>query len=610
MKTRQISRLLRCFPRWGRHGFLMGMACLLFISLSVGEAAIAEVPPTGPKLPVLQKIQEVAPPDLQRWLDNNGGQLQTAPVFFDGELLFYVTSPTSEDAAEPVNLTAQQRATEIEQRLQRMVLNGISSEAPSVTWQLDESSNQPVIYVDDNLLMTVTSLDAQMQGHSFLKERAEQLTRTIRQAIVQYYQQRQAGYLWKQLRLSGIVAVVAAMVVWLLALLHRWLKGRRQALSELLAEGDPLPENAAVAPEKLTTALQLQMTRRTQQGMLDLQRMGVRALQGLVVSGSVYFVLGRFPYTRWLQPWLLEALQLPVKLGLLVLVTYWLLRFGNVWIDRLLVAIQEGASMDLAAVNGSQRLGLRFSTFSHVVKNVLAFLTLMVSGIVGLSILGVQIAPLLTGAGIVGLAISLASQNLIQDFINGFFILLEDQYSVGDVIVVEDVWGFVETMNLRTTQLRNEEGRLITIPNSKIGIVQNLSKEWSRVDLSIPVAHTADINRALRVIETVAVDMQQEAIWGQLILEPPLLLGVDHLDHIGATIRIWIKTLPLKQWDVAREYRRRLKMAFDEANIAIGIPQQLIQISSPVHPSGFRSAESYGHGYDDSSPRTVVQLSR
>ncbi len=181
---------------------------------------------------------------------------------------------------------------------------------------------------------------------------------------------------------------------------------------------------------------------------------------------------------------------------------------------------------------------------------------------------------------------SFASQSLIKDIINGFLVLLEDQYGVGDVITVKDLSGFVENMNLRITQLRATDGQLITIPNGQIDVVQNLSKEWSRVDLMIPVGLAADIDEALNLVETVANQLRQDALWGGLILEPPLLLGVDELTHAGATIRIWIKTLPMKQWDVAREYRRRLKIAFEHDHIPVGVPQQLIYVADSHMPAG------------------------
>ncbi|MEO0488624.1 MAG: mechanosensitive ion channel family protein, partial [Cyanobacteria bacterium J06659_2] len=265
------------------------------------------------------------------------------------------------------------------------------------------------------------------------------------------------------------------------------------------------------------------------------------------------------------------------RLTILALVIYALTRLGNMVVNRLCLALQNEA---ILTPERSQRVSLRLSTFSQVTKSIVASTLIALGILAGLALMGVNLASLLTGAGLIGLGISLAAQSLIKDIINGFLILFEDQYGVGDVIVVGDVAGFVETMNLRITQLRNEEGRLITIPNSQIAIVQNLSKEWSRVDLMVSVAPRADIDQAIALIRQVADDMAQETPWQHLILESPLILGVDRLDHYGATVRIWIKTLPLKQWDVAREYRRRLKIAFDQADIPIGAPQQFVQIQT------------------------------
>jgi small conductance mechanosensitive channel len=165
---------------------------------------------------------------------------------------------------------------------------------------------------------------------------------------------------------------------------------------------------------------------------------------------------------------------------------------------------------------------------------------------------------------------------------------------VGDVVILGDIGGFVEYMGLRITQLRNEEGRLITVPNGSITVVQNLTKEWSRVDLLIDVDHSADIDKAIAVIERVATEMTEDDKWKHLILEPPLLLGVDQLNYVGATVRMWIKTQPLKQWDVGREYRRRLKIAFDQAGISIGIPQQSLRFNTSL---GIQGPTVHGNGY-------------
>ena len=157
---------------------------------------------------------------------------------------------------------------------------------------------------------------------------------------------------------------------------------------------------------------------------------------------------------------------------------------------------------------------------------------------------------------------------------------MEDQYALGDVLTVGDVGRLVENLNLRITQVRDAEGRLITIPNSEVKIVANLSSRWSRADLNIPVAYQTDIDQALKLIETVGLDMDKDAVWEHQIIEPPDVLGIENFGERGLIIRVWIKTQPLKQWVVAREYRRRLKVAFDKAGISIPIPQQSVWLNS------------------------------
>lgn len=571
-----MSKGRRWHLKWGFSLITMLLLVLLPATWSLAQEPNAE------KTPVLNTIESLAPPDIQELFVNSSADVTTAPVRLDGQSLFLVAAPVVNPQSENrYPLSAQQRAREVERRLHDMIRAGLDPESLKVTQELDQQSNQPIVRVNGQYLMTVTSLDAQLQGYSSASTRAREIVRSVGAALQTYYAQRQPAYLKRQSRIAAAIAVGGLLACWTMGRMRSWLRWRRNRISESLAQSEDIaaPEN----PEEPTTALRRRYREKAQRGIIDLERALLKVGQLTCGVLGLYVILGLFPYTRWLQMLMLDLLKLPIKLGILALVTYWLLRLGTVWVDRLFIALQEGAAL---APERSQRLGLRFSTFSHVVKGVLYFVTFLIAVIVALGSLGVRLGPLLTGAGLVGLAFSLASQSLIQDFINGFLILLEDQYGVGDVIVVGDVWGFVENMNLRITQLRNEEGRLITIPNSKVAVVQNLSKEWSRVDLMIPVALTADLNAALMLVERVANDLRQDTIWGQLILEPPLLLGVDHLDHAGATIRLWIKTQPLKQWDVAREYRRRLKLAFEEAGITIGVPQQVVHFSGSASTNG------------------------
>ena len=204
---------------------------------------------------------------------------------------------------------------------------------------------------------------------------------------------------------------------------------------------------------------------------------------------------------------------------------------------------------------------------------------LVVGVLVGLSVIGVNTAPLLAGAGLIGVAISLASQNLIRDAINGFFIILEDQYAVGDVVGIGDATGFVEAINLRITQLRDTEGRLITVPNSEIRTVTNYTSNWSQVDLKIPIAYHSDVEKAISLVEKISDSMMRDQSYRKEILEKPIFLGVDEFSNQGIILRVWIKTKPLQQWLIGREYCRRVKNAFDQAGIELSLPQQKIWIS-------------------------------
>jgi small conductance mechanosensitive channel len=518
--------------------------------------------------PSALEFEQLQFPEFREFLSPVGNYINSAPVHLDGRVLFRV-APTE-------NFTADIRADEIEQRLNRLASEDIAPEELSVDWNL--AGNQPVIEVNGDLLFTVTSQDAQLSGLSDPTVRAEQLSQVIEDALERYQEERDPQYLWQQGKIAGIILLVMLLLSWIFFLGQRRVVRRKNRATE--TQPVPLEELADTSSsQQVVTALRHKVSRQQKLGILDFQRWLCQLGQILVWGGGTFFILGLFPYTRTLQVVALTLLKIPFRIALAVFITYGLIRLSNVLIDRVALALQERATL---ASMQSQRLVLRFSTFSQVIKSITAFLLIAIGVLSTLSSFGIDLAPLLTGVGIVGLALSLASQNLLRDVINGFLILMEDQYGVGDVIVVGEVAGFVETMNLRITQLRNEEGRLITIPNSQITIVQNLSKEWSRVDLRIPVDPSADINHALEMIERVAQEMRDDPTWKSLILEPPLLLGVDNLDYVGATVRIWIKTQPLKQWDVAREYRRRLKIAFDKAGINIGVPQQTLHVQSAL----------------------------
>jgi small conductance mechanosensitive channel len=228
----------------------------------------------------------------------------------------------------------------------------------------------------------------------------------------------------------------------------------------------------------------------------------------------------------------------------------------------------------LANPNSSRYL-LRVSTYSPAIKGA-SFIIFIILGIyLTVKFLGIDIS-LLASAGAAALVIGFLSRNLFENMLNGALILWTDRYAVGDMIQVGNLFGLVENMTLYTTQLRGAEGRLITIPNGQISTVENLTMDWARVDFTVEIALDADIKQAMAIIEQVAGQMQEEPEWKDLILEPAMMLGVDRVSHAGTVIQVRIKTQPMQHWSVGREFRLRIKEAFDAAGINLGVPQQEI----------------------------------
>ena len=285
-------------------------------------------------------------------------------------------------------------------------------------------------------------------------------------------------------------------------------------------------------------------------------------LLGIALMFAVY------PSTRKLCIFFLgQAIVLPI-IWMLVSFADTLVSF---FIDYYLNQWAKEAQVDNPT---SMRYALRVSTYSPAIKGASTFLFLLLGLYLTFRFLEINTA-VLASAGGAALVLGFLSRNILEDMLNGALILWTDRYAIGDVIKVGDLGGFVENMNLYTTQLRGAEGRLITIPNGQISTVENLTKDWSRVDFAIEIAYNADTEKAIAIIEQVAEQMRSDPEWQDSILEPATILGVDQIAHTGVTIKVWLKTQPIKQWSVGRELRFRIKQAFDEAGIAPGVPQQI-----------------------------------
>jgi moderate conductance mechanosensitive channel len=246
----------------------------------------------------------------------------------------------------------------------------------------------------------------------------------------------------------------------------------------------------------------------------------------------------------------------------------------------LLWVIRRFASR-VTASNTFTRRSVRSDTLRVVLTSALTVLVYVIAGAAILGELGVNVAALLAGVSILGLAVSFGAQSLVKDVITGFFILLEDQYGVGDVIRVngpQGLSGSVESINLRVTVLRDLEGTAHVIPNSEIKTVSVLSKDWARVVGDVDVPHDYPLEDALVLIGRIAQELHDDAAWRDKFLEPPEVLGVQTITSSGVTLRVLMKVLPKEQWGVSREFKRRVKNTFDEKGVRVPLPQMSLAL--------------------------------
>ena len=222
----------------------------------------------------------------------------------------------------------------------------------------------------------------------------------------------------------------------------------------------------------------------------------------------------------------------------------------------------------------------RARTLTTVMHSISMVAMAIIAGMMILQELGLDIAPLIAGAGVAGVALGLGAQTLIRDIIGGFFILLEDQFAVGDSIQVGNIAGGVEKMTLRATFLRDLEGTLHVIPNGEMRIISNRTKDWSRAVVDLGVAYEEDIGRVMAALGNIGHGFYQDEEFAPLLLEEPTVTGVEALGDWAVTVRIVVKTKPGKQWDVARELRRRIKESFEREGIEMPYPRQEVLMRS------------------------------
>jgi small conductance mechanosensitive channel len=515
------------------------------------------------------------------------GDVEYTSVYLDGSPLFQIasqdiTSPGTESSGElsPV----QRRARRIERTLNNIVTFGFDPRTLEVSTAT--LNNQTVIIASDGqdlsrqVILTVTAIDGLLEALS-VEDLAKHWSEITRAALIEAWQARRPAA--RQRQMATAIAITIGLLlaswflIWLQKLLRRHFTDLRKQSNRLsprvtrpaILTMTPLPPENPTVPEEFRQQAELNEK-------LNLNILGRR----LIVSGLILIwfasaaaILYVFPETR------LDGRNLsrvPIRFFVIWLFLLVCANFANFYVNhRLREWVEEG----VVSPEDARRRILRAPTLLEISRGIIASLSIAIGIVWFLSWNGFVFGDLLTGAGIIGVILTFLFQSLLKDWLNGVLIILEDQYAVGDMIQFGDRFGIVEHMSLRATQLRALDGRSITIPHNQILAAHNLTRDWSRVHFTVEVAYRTDPDAAIEIMKETAREMAIDPVWKEDIIDPVQIIGVNRISNTGIEIMLLIVVQRLRQFDVDREYRRRLKLAFDARGIQIGMPQQSLYLS-------------------------------
>lgn len=589
----------------GKRCLHFGLLLLLALSfiLATSHMGYAQFPlPEGYD----QSKQVERPRTVERY-----GNFETVPVTspLDGKTLFTIASPALEngsaDASEP-SQPVEERAKEVQDRLwlamtrfkapQSLVVEVFRLNNVTIVGARDDEFTRPLV------LVSVTELDADFNGKpidELATEWRDILKRELQKGVELFSASTLSNYLARLVpMLFGLLAATGIILLSRHSLSRRQkiLRQRKQALSESTAldgqadaQADGLSDfqhdTLQSAPREQFSQQRTQFLQRLSQTFSLEQRLELLGL----MRWFLFWLLILLWYSGIIQvvsqtPVLLVYRKLVVGIPIALLAIWFFtgltIRISRHLIHRLQVTWETYDFVNFIDLGDVQRRKLRTSTIAGAIKGLVTVLITTTGLLLCLKVLGLSTSSVLAIGGLLGLAVSFGSQSLVKDLVNGILILAEDQYAIGDVIDLGRVSGFVENLNLRITQLRSADGELITVPNSTITEVKNLTRSWSRVNFRIDVAYQADPEQALSLLREVAQGLYDDPQWHDKISVPPEVLGIDSISHSGMTITTWIQTIPLEQWSVGREFRLRVRKALEANGIEIGTPRQTYVLDS------------------------------
>jgi small conductance mechanosensitive channel len=266
-----------------------------------------------------------------------------------------------------------------------------------------------------------------------------------------------------------------------------------------------------------------------------------------------------------------------VRILIIVIIALVAFRLSKLVVHQILKTLfdreaSEGTAQELSAVEIQKRM----NTLDLLGGNVIRFLVVVIAGIMVLGALGLDIGPAVAGLGVIGIAVGFGAQSLVRDYLNGALILIENQYSKGDVVSLAGVSGTVEDFSLRRTTLRDLDGVVHTVPNGEVKVASNRTRTWARINQDVTVAFGTDIDAAIRVVEELGRQMAADPVWRRRILEPPRVERVERIEERGITLKILGTVRASEQWAAGGEFRKLLIEAFAKNGIQLPSPRQVV----------------------------------
>ncbi|HTX58049.1 MAG TPA: mechanosensitive ion channel family protein [Verrucomicrobiae bacterium] len=554
---------------------VLAVAALAAASLATARAQ--SLP--GLALPTAAPGAPALPPGVR--LD---GLYWTAPIGVDGVPLFRIAVPAQGSDQIGIVNRAQLISAAIAQLLALRNANANSGtvyDPKSFRVEVQPAGDLAVLVASDDRhptpvpILTVTTADAKY-ARVPLQTLAAQWQARLQSALVQGLKKRQPAELERNLRQIAIVGGVLLLLTLLAWAFGATLGRRMRALEEQIRSNREAiaREQSAAAPDEATEphrrrAAGLAIRASAPEMTLDVLRAIVALMRwGLLLAWFVGLIwaLALFPQTTPLAHVISRRVA---YVAIVILVALVLIRAADIVVVRL--AHSYGRRMRVRGGDEHTRLLLRIPTVASAINAFVTFVVVFIAVLTALGYVGISTASVLTLGGIVALGITFAAQNILRDVLNGFFVLFEDQYVIGDYVVIDEWSGIVENMTLRVVQLRDGAGNLITIPHGQTTQVVNSSRDWSRVDYRLPIDAKADVGRALALLREQIEALARDEKWRSAVLDAAELIGVESIAATGIVLRASVKTAPLRQFEVKRELNARVLSALREAGIALGV---------------------------------------